>query len=130
MGAVADIRARQFLGKAASFRLIVHFRTNKILGGGGEDCLIFFRQETRWVLAPFEPVAPMSDSGLHKDTPRGQQPDDQYIAYARDCERLARLSSDPHIREQLLQMAREWMAAAMHEPKPPQPEAPELRPRK
>jgi hypothetical protein len=35
--------------------------------------------------------------------------------YARDCVRLAQLSRDPKVREQLLQMAREWMAEAMHE---------------
>jgi hypothetical protein len=52
--------------------------------------------------------------------------DVQYVEYARDCERLARLASDPMIREQLFQMAREWMAAAMHEPPPP-PLAPKQR---
>jgi hypothetical protein len=31
--------------------------------------------------------------------------------------RLAGLAGDPEIREQLLQMAREWMAVAMHEAK-------------
>ena len=61
----------------------------------------------------------------------GDRSDEQYVEYARDCERLARLSSDPHIREQLLQMAREWMAAAMHEPPPPPaPDAPVLPPQK
>ncbi len=35
--------------------------------------------------------------------------------YARDCVRLAHRVSDPVLRERLLQMAREWMAAAMHE---------------
>jgi hypothetical protein len=35
--------------------------------------------------------------------------------YARDCVRLAHRISDPVLRERLLQMAREWMAAAMHE---------------
>ena len=60
----------------------------------------------------------------------GDGRDEQYIEYARDCERLARLSSDPHIREQLLQLAREWMAAAMHERKPPAPSEPVLPPLK
>jgi hypothetical protein len=35
--------------------------------------------------------------------------------YARDCVRLAQLANNHELREQLLQMAREWMAAAMHE---------------
>jgi hypothetical protein len=41
--------------------------------------------------------------------------------YARECVRLAQLADDPKLRERLLQMAREWMAAAMHEENPPQP---------
>jgi hypothetical protein len=39
----------------------------------------------------------------------------EFEGYARECVRLARLTGDPHIREQLFQMAREWMAAAMCE---------------
>jgi hypothetical protein len=35
--------------------------------------------------------------------------------YARECVRLAGLAADQEIRGQLLNMAREWMAAAMHE---------------
>jgi hypothetical protein len=35
--------------------------------------------------------------------------------YARDCVRFAQLANDPQLREQLLQMAREWMAGFMHE---------------
>ena len=35
--------------------------------------------------------------------------------HARDCVRLACGVKDPVVREQLLQMAREWMAAAMDE---------------
>jgi hypothetical protein len=35
--------------------------------------------------------------------------------YARDCVRLAQLTEDQEIREQLMKMAREWMAAAMGE---------------
>jgi hypothetical protein len=33
--------------------------------------------------------------------------------YARECVRLARLTDDPEIRDQLMQMARDWMADAM-----------------
>ena len=62
----------------------------------------------------------MSDLSQHIP-PDGKSPDGEYVAYARDCERLARLASDLIVREQLLQMAREWMAAAMHEPKMPEP---------
>jgi hypothetical protein len=39
------------------------------------------------------------------------------VDYARDCVRLAGMASDPELHERLLQMAREWMAAAMHENK-------------
>ena len=39
--------------------------------------------------------------------------------YARECVRLAHVTSDAQIREQLLEMAREWMAAAMREEKSP-----------
>jgi hypothetical protein len=38
--------------------------------------------------------------------------------YARDCVRLAQLAQNSELREQLMQMAREWMAAAMHESTP------------
>jgi hypothetical protein len=41
--------------------------------------------------------------------------------YAPECVRLAGQISDLEVREQLLGMAREWMALAMHEPKPPAP---------
>jgi hypothetical protein len=44
-------------------------------------------------------------------------PDKELEDYARDCVRLAQLTDIPEIREPLLQMAREWMAAAMGEPK-------------
>jgi hypothetical protein len=43
---------------------------------------------------------------------------------ARDCVRLAQFVNDPVIRERLLQMAREWMAALMHEEKAPEPKSP------
>jgi hypothetical protein len=38
--------------------------------------------------------------------------------YARECVRLANLTTDEIMRERLLQMAREWMAVVMHEKKP------------
>ena len=37
------------------------------------------------------------------------------IQYARECVRLAGLTDDPDIRDRLLEIAREWMAAAMGE---------------
>jgi hypothetical protein len=40
-------------------------------------------------------------------------------AYARECVRLANLITDPKLHESLMQMAREWMAVAMHEQKAP-----------
>jgi hypothetical protein len=40
--------------------------------------------------------------------------------YARDCVRLAQLAKSPELREQLMQMTREWMAVAMHESKMPE----------
>ena len=46
--------------------------------------------------------------------------DDECVSYARDCVRLAGLAKDEQLREQLLNMAREWMAAAMHERKAPE----------
>jgi hypothetical protein len=44
--------------------------------------------------------------------------------YARECVRLANLTSDPNIRDQLMQMAREWMAVVMYEEKRPEPKVP------
>jgi hypothetical protein len=41
--------------------------------------------------------------------------DEESVDYARECVRLAGLTADQEIRDQLLSMAREWMAAAMHE---------------
>jgi len=46
--------------------------------------------------------------------------------YARDCVRLAGGVNDPVIRERLLQMAREWMAA-IDEENLPEPELPHHR---
>jgi hypothetical protein len=40
------------------------------------------------------------------------------IEYARECVRLAGLANEPDIRERLLDIAREWMAAAMREDVP------------
>ena len=40
--------------------------------------------------------------------------DDECVDYARECVRLAGLTDNPELREQLLNMAREWMATAMH----------------
>jgi hypothetical protein len=41
--------------------------------------------------------------------------DEECVEYARECVPLARLTTDHELREQLLQMARNWMAEAMHE---------------
>lgn len=49
--------------------------------------------------------------------------DDDCIGYARECVRLAGLTQDPELRDQLLNMAREWMATAMHEAKAPKPKS-------
>ena len=40
-------------------------------------------------------------------------------SYARECVRLARIVHEPDLREQLFQMAREWMAMAMGEDNAP-----------
>jgi hypothetical protein len=39
--------------------------------------------------------------------------DQEYESYAHECVRLARLTSDQLIREKLMEMARQWMAASM-----------------
>jgi hypothetical protein len=49
--------------------------------------------------------------------------DDDCIGYARECVRLAGLTQDPELQDQLLDMAREWMATAMHEAKTPKPKS-------
>jgi hypothetical protein len=41
--------------------------------------------------------------------------DEECVDYARECVRLVGLTTDQEIRDQLLNMAREWMGAAMHE---------------
>jgi hypothetical protein len=50
--------------------------------------------------------------------------DNAFEGYARECVRIAQLTTDPHIREQLFQMAREWMAVAMREQHVPEPKSP------
>jgi hypothetical protein len=40
---------------------------------------------------------------------------EECVEYARECVRLAGLATDYELQEQLLQMARNWMAEAMHE---------------
>ena len=40
-------------------------------------------------------------------------PHGKCVEYARECVRLAGLSEDQQIRDRLLDIAREWMAAAM-----------------
>jgi hypothetical protein len=51
-------------------------------------------------------------------------PSDKDIeGYARECVRLAQLTTDPQIRERLFQMAREWMALAMQEENAPEPDS-------
>jgi hypothetical protein len=47
--------------------------------------------------------------------------------HARDCVRLANGVNDPALRERLLQMAREWMAAAMDEEDLPEQKLPHHR---
>jgi hypothetical protein len=44
--------------------------------------------------------------------------DQECVDYARECVRLAGLAQDQYMRDQLLNLAREWMAAAMHETPP------------
>jgi hypothetical protein len=41
--------------------------------------------------------------------------DQKRLDYAHECMRLAGLTDEPEIRDQLFAMARDWMAAAMHE---------------
>jgi len=55
-------------------------------------------------------------------------PDADCIGYARECVRLAGLTQDPELRDQLLDMAREWMATAMLEAKMPKPKSPPAEP--
>lgn len=51
-------------------------------------------------------------------------PSDKDIeGYARECVRLAQLTTDPQVRERLFQMAREWMALAMQEENGPEPDS-------
>jgi hypothetical protein len=41
------------------------------------------------------------------------------VDYARECVRLAELTKDSELRDHLLNLAREWMATAVHEDKAP-----------
>jgi hypothetical protein len=41
--------------------------------------------------------------------------DKEYIDNARECVRLAELTTDQEVRDRLLNIARRWMDAAMHE---------------
>ena len=41
--------------------------------------------------------------------------DQECVGYARECLRLAGLTDEPEIRDQLFGLAREWMATAMHD---------------
>ena len=50
--------------------------------------------------------------------------ENECVEYARNCVRLAGLAENPELRERLLQMARKWMAVAMHEEKVPESELP------
>jgi Mn-containing catalase len=50
--------------------------------------------------------------------------DTEAEGYARECVRLAHLTPDPLIREQLFQMARDWMHLAMQDIKAPAPRGP------
>jgi hypothetical protein len=50
--------------------------------------------------------------------------DNECEDYARECVQLAAFAKDQQLRDQLLNMAREWMAAAMHaRPKPSEQDA-------
>jgi hypothetical protein len=40
--------------------------------------------------------------------------DEEHSDYGRECVRLAGLTQNPYIRSQLLEMARDWMAVAIH----------------
>jgi hypothetical protein len=44
--------------------------------------------------------------------------DNEFVDYARECVRLAGLTQDPQIRDQLLSMAGEWMTSERHEQGP------------
>ena len=51
--------------------------------------------------------------------------DQDCVDYARECVRLAGMAENtPELREWLMQTARHWMAAAMHENNLPEPVAP------
>jgi hypothetical protein len=41
--------------------------------------------------------------------------DEDCVSCARECVRLAELTDEQEVREQLFALARDWMAAAMHD---------------
>jgi hypothetical protein len=47
--------------------------------------------------------------------------DEECVDYARECVRLAGQTEDHDLQAKLLDLARQWMAAAMHEAKAPEP---------
>jgi len=53
-------------------------------------------------------------------------PEKDCESYARECVRLAGLAKDPQVHEALMQMAREWMAAAMEEGRTPRKQGADL----
>jgi hypothetical protein len=57
-------------------------------------------------------MAIVTDERLMATVPDEEVTDEECVGYARECERLATLCSDQEVREQLLQMARNWMAEA------------------
>lgn len=46
--------------------------------------------------------------------------DQECVDYARECMRLASLTKDHDLQAKLLDLARQWMAAASHEAKAPE----------
>jgi len=64
-------------------------------------------------------------SPAREDTVPVNVTDQKCIDYARECMRLAQFAdNDPELQKHLLQIAREWMAVALHEETPPEPTAP------
>jgi hypothetical protein len=56
--------------------------------------------------------------------------DHECEGYARECVRLANLTSNPRIRDRLMQMAREWMAVVITKKRHPSRKCRSSRPRK
>jgi hypothetical protein len=57
-------------------------------------------------------MAIVTDERPMATVPDEEVTDEECVDYARECVRLAALCSDQEVREQLLQMARNWMAEA------------------